>query len=155
MTIVQTSDDRFDNALGLSGASNWNRDYTCLLGRIVVSSHKQGIPDVDHLFHWNAENVSQLSYPIGFVNAMLGDINGCRSANSNRKLGNESIKDCFDLRPLGEIRVPFLLFFLCLQLRDKFLLRGNRLSGFPGLQLSLPRSFRPGSPRLQRLCLEN
>ena len=56
--VVQTSDDRFDNPLGLIWALNRNGNHTCLFSRVVVPSHKQGISDVNHLFHRNAENVS-------------------------------------------------------------------------------------------------
>ena len=42
---------------------------------------------------------------------MLGHVNGCRAAQAHGKLRNKLIKECFDLFPLGEIRVPFLLFF--------------------------------------------
>ncbi len=111
MTVVQTSDDRFDHPLGLSGASNWNGNDTCLFSRVVVSSHKQGISYVNHLFHRNAESVLQLLDPVGFVDARLGDINGCRATEPHRELGNQCVEDCFDLLPLGEIRIPFLFLF--------------------------------------------
>ena len=108
---IQTSDDRFDNSLRLIGVSNRNGNNACLFGRVVVSAYKQGVPDINHLLHRNAENVSQFLNSVGFVNARLGDVNRCRTTNSDREIGNQSIKCCFDLLPLGEISIPFLLLF--------------------------------------------
>ena len=54
---------------------------------------------------------------VGFVDARLGDINGCRTAEPYRELGNQSVEDCLDLLPLGEISIPFL-----------FLLQGSLLA---------------------------
>jgi hypothetical protein len=82
-----------------------------LLGRIVVAARKQGISDKDHLINGNAKNVSQLFDPVGFINAGLRDINGRRATQLDRKLGNQRVNDGFHLLPLGEIRVPFHLFF--------------------------------------------
>ncbi|MGA7246012.1 MAG: hypothetical protein WBX19_22700 [Terracidiphilus sp.] len=45
LIISQARDDRFDDALSLSGVFNRNRDDTSLLGRIVISSREQGVPD--------------------------------------------------------------------------------------------------------------
>ena len=53
-----TSDDCFDNAFRLMRISDPDRDNAGLLGRIVVAAREQGIPDKDHLFNGNAQNVS-------------------------------------------------------------------------------------------------
>jgi hypothetical protein len=56
LTVVQTSDDRFDHSLGIIGASNRNGDNTCLFSRVVVPSHKQGISfNIFPLWHRNHE----------------------------------------------------------------------------------------------------
>src|ERR1035437_9619135 len=55
-------------------------------------------------------NACVLSNPVGFINARLGDINGCRAPQAHGKLGDKLIKECLDVLPLGKNRVPFLLF---------------------------------------------
>jgi hypothetical protein len=63
-----------------------------LLGGIVVSAREQGVPDKNHLVNGNAENVSQLSDPVGLVNAGLGDVDGRRSPQAYGELGNQRVK---------------------------------------------------------------
>ena len=99
------------NALRLIGTLDWDAIHTCLFGRIIVPSYEQGISDVNHLFQRNVQEVSQLSDSVCLINAWLGDINGCRASNSDRKLRNESVKNRFDPLPLGVIGIPFVLFF--------------------------------------------
>jgi len=48
--------------------------------------------------------------PVGFFNARLGDVNGCRANPGARKLGDQFIKERLDLFPLGEVRIPFFFF---------------------------------------------
>src|ERR1039458_4773346 len=103
MTVVQTSDDRFDHPLGLTGRSDWNGDNTRLFSRVVVSSNKQGISYVDHFFHRNAKYLVEFSDPVCFVNARLCNVNRCGAAEPYRELGNQIVEDCFDLLPFGEI----------------------------------------------------
>src|ERR1039458_134666 len=93
IVVTQTRNDRFDNALGFAGALHGDGDDACLYGRVVIASHKQGVSDVNHLFYWYAENVSELSYSIGLVNARLGNVDGCRATESDRELWDESVED--------------------------------------------------------------
>ena len=80
--------------------------------RIVVPAREQGIPDIDHVLNCNAKDVAELSNPVGFVDAGLGDVNGCRAAQSHGKLRDKLIEECLDLLPLGEVGVPC---FLCIE----------------------------------------
>ena len=111
MNAIQTSDNGFNHPFRLIGISDADGHDAGLFGRIVVSPGKQRIADKNHLLNGNAKGVPELSNPVGFINARLGDINGCRAPQAHGKLGDKLIKECLDLLPLGEIRVPFLLFF--------------------------------------------
>src|ERR1700683_988538 len=116
--VAQTSNDSFDNSLGLIGASYRNGNNTRLFSRIVVSSWKQSISDVNHLSHGNSENIAQFPDSVGFVDARLGDVDRCRTADSDREIGNQSIEDCFDLRSLGEVWIPLQFVFQRRQLAE-------------------------------------
>ena len=41
----------------------------------------------NHLLQCNAKDVAQFSNPVGFVDAMLGDINGCRATHATENSG--------------------------------------------------------------------
>jgi hypothetical protein len=45
----------------------------------------------------NAKDVPEFSDTVGFVNIWLGDINGCRAIQVNRKPGNNIIEECSNL----------------------------------------------------------
>ena len=99
------------NPFRLIGFSDLDRNNPCFFGRIVVSAGEQGVPDKNHLADCDAQNVSKFSDPVGFVYALLGDIDGSRPTQAHGKLGNRFIKQCIYLLPLGKVRVPFLLLF--------------------------------------------
>src|ERR1700722_11176111 len=88
-------------------SSHGNRDDTGFFGRIVVPAREQCVANEKPFLYSSAENVSQLPYSVTFVDAMLGDINGCRTAHLNGKPGNQRIENLLDLLSLAEIRVPF------------------------------------------------
>ena len=111
MNAIQTSDDGFNHPFGLIGISDPDGHNTGLFGRIVVPTGKQGIPDKNHLWNGNTKDVPEFSNPICLIDARLGDVNGCRATQAHGKFGDKLIKERLDLLPLGEIRVPFLLFF--------------------------------------------
>ena len=69
--------------------------------RIVISAGKQRIADKNHLINGNAKDVPEFSNPVGFINARLGDVNGSRASQAHGKLGDQFIKKCLDLLPLG------------------------------------------------------
>jgi hypothetical protein len=110
-SAIQTSDDRFNHPFRLMGISDPDGHDTGFFGRIVVPTREQGIPGKDHVLNCNAKGIPEFSDPVGFVDARLGDVNGCRATQSHRKLGDKLFEECFDLLPLGEVRIPLLLFF--------------------------------------------
>ena len=81
------------------------------LGRIVVSTREHGISDENHFLDGNAENIPEFSNTVGFINAMLGDINGGRAAQAYGEFRDKLVQDCLYPFPSAEIRIPFLLFF--------------------------------------------
>ena len=93
------------------GIFNLDGHSAGFFGRIVVSTREQGIPDKNHLLNRNAKGVAEFSNPVGFIDTRLGDINGCRTAQSDGKLGNKACPGAVLLLPLGEIRIPLFLFF--------------------------------------------
>ena len=111
MSVTQTSDDGFNHPFRLIGISDADGKSTSFFGRIVVPAGKQRIADKNHLINGNAKDVPKFSNPVGFINARLGDVNGGRASQAHGKLGDQFIKERLDLLPLGEVRVPFFLFF--------------------------------------------
>ena len=59
LIVIQTGDDGFGNPFRLVGTAHRDRNNTCFFGRIVVSSHEQGITYENHLFQRNAQEVPQ------------------------------------------------------------------------------------------------
>ena len=109
MNATQTSDDGFNHPFRLVGISDADGHDTGLFSRIVVSTREQGIPDKNHLINCNAKDVPEFSNPVGFINARLGDVNGCRASQAHGKFGDKFIKECFYLFSFGEIMVTFFL----------------------------------------------
>ncbi|MGA9980358.1 MAG: hypothetical protein WBQ08_17190 [Candidatus Sulfotelmatobacter sp.] len=95
-----------DNPLGLVGILNRDTTHSRCFSRVVIAAHVQGITDINHLFYRNTEQVSKFSDAVGFVNARLGNVNRRRTPDSDRKLGNERIKNRFDLLPLASAAIP-------------------------------------------------
>src|ERR1035438_960756 len=86
--VAQTSQDGLDHALRVLWAAHRNGDRACVLSRIVIPAHKQGIADVDHLFQRDAEDVAQLANSVSLINAWLRDIDGGRPSKPNGESGN-------------------------------------------------------------------
>ena len=93
MNATQTSDDGFNHPFRFIWIPDLNGQSACFFGRIVVSTRKQRIADENHLLDCNAKDVPEFSNPVGFINARLGDINGCRAAQAHGKLGDQFIKE--------------------------------------------------------------
>ena len=83
------------NPFRLIGFSDLDRNNPCFFGRIVVSAGEQGVPDKNHLADCDAQNVSEFSDPVGFVYALLGDIDGSRPTQAHGKLGIDLSSNAF------------------------------------------------------------
>src|SRR5271168_890861 len=107
--LLEASDDRFNDSLRILGASNRDGNHPGFLGGIIIPSWKQGVPDEDHLFQGDAEDVSQLSYAVSLVDAGFRDIDGSRPAHAHREFGQQDVEERFDLLAFGVVGVPLAL----------------------------------------------
>src|ERR1700685_2794842 len=94
-----------------SGSLTWIQATPVSLAGWSFPPGNSASPIKNHFLDFDAQDVSELSDTVGLVDSRLGNINRCRAAHTDGKLGNQSAKDAFDLRPFGEVRVP-LPFFL-------------------------------------------
>ena len=60
---------------------------------------------------FNAEDIAEFPNPVGFVDSMLGDIDGRRATQAHGKLRDQLVKESLYPLSLAEIRIPLLLFF--------------------------------------------
>ena len=80
-------------------------------GRIVVSAREHSISHENHLLDGDAKDVAEFSNPVGFVDPMLGDIDGGRAAEAYGEFRDKLVENRLYPLSFAEIRIPFLLFF--------------------------------------------